>query len=272
MRRRLSTGFALALLLGLSAGAVSRAQLASSAKRQGTYFVGNFNTCDFSHWHTQGPANAFRIVPAPTKEGRCAAALTIGPWASGGLGSPQADGAALWLPPAPYGKAGSTVWEHFSVRFASGFQAVPGEWNLFAQWHNDGGWTKFGQTTAELSNVDWMVSNQNGISRIRMRIMGGSSSAPTTIRVDGPRLRTDHWYDFRARTVWSPDPSRGRVQWWLDGKRLYSRHVATLYTRPDGSVSSVYFILDHYRRHAETTTTIFLDGARLGRTRASVRY
>ena len=272
MRRRLSTGFALALLLGLSAGAVSRAQLASNAKRQGAYFVGNFNTCDFSHWHTQGPANAFRIVPAPTKEGRCAAALTIGPWASGGLGSPQADGAALWLPPAPYGKAGSTVWEHFSVRFASGFQAVPGEWNLFAQWHNDDGWTKFGQTTAELSNVDWMVSNQNGVSRIRMRIMGGSSSAPTTIRVDGPRLRTDHWYDFRARTVWSPDPSRGRVQWWLDGKRLYSRHVATLYTRPDGSVSSVYFILDHYRRHAETTTTIFLDGARLGRTRASVRY
>ena len=29
-------------------------------------------------------------------------------------------------------------------------------------------------------------------------------------------------------------------------------------------MSSVYFILDHYRRHAETTTTIFLDGARLG--------
>ncbi len=219
----------------------------------------------------QGPAASFRIVRSPKTEGKCAAALTIGPWASGGLGNPDADGAALWLPLEPYGTSGRTVWQHFSIRFAGGFQPVPGEWNLFAQWHNDGGWVKFGQT-AELSNLCWMVSNQNGVSRLRMRIIGGSSMAPTTIRIDGPKLRANHWYDFRARTIWSPDPNRGLVQWWLDGKRLYSHHAATLFTRPDGSVSSVYFILDHYRRHAESTTTIFLDGARLGRTRASVRY
>jgi len=263
---------ALLLMLGLIAGASAAEKPKRKPKHQAPFFVGNFNTCDFSQWHTQGPEASFKIVRAPKIDGRCAAALSIGPWAAGGLGSAQADGAALYLLPAPYGTAERTVWQHFSVQFAPDYRAVPGEWNLFTQWHNDGGWEKFSAIRLEVANLCWMVSSQNGIQRIRMRIIGGLSTAPRTIRVDGPRLRTDHWYDFRARTVWSPDPKKGMVEWWLDGKRLYSHHVPTLYTRPDGNVSSVYLIQDHYRRHADSNTTMFFDGTRLGPTRASVRY
>ncbi|MDP9206803.1 MAG: polysaccharide lyase, partial [Gemmatimonadota bacterium] len=272
MRRRPIALTSLLLLFFICAGASSAQEQGRKPKRQAPYFVGNFNTCDFSQWHMQGPQASFRIVRTPKTEGRCAAALTIGPWASGGLGNPQADGAALWLPPAPYGTMGRTVWQHFSIQFAPGFRAVQGEWNLFIEWHNDGGWEKFPALRFEFANLCWMVSSQNGVQRIRMRIMGGLSTAPRTIRIDGPRLRTGHWYDFRARTVWSPDPTKGMVEWWLDGKRLYSHHAPTLYTRPDGNVSTVYFIEDHYRRHADSNTTMFFDGTRLGPTRASVRY
>jgi len=161
------------------------------------------------------------------------------------------------------------------VRFGRGFRATPGEWNFIADWHNDNGYRKFAQVPNEYSNLCWLVRTYprvTGPPRIGMRIMGGLSTAPRTVHVNGPVLRTRHWYDFLVRTVWSPDPSRGYVEWWLDGKRLYSHHVATLYTRPDGSLSVVNFYEVNYRLHASWDSTIYYDGTRLGPTRASVRY
>jgi hypothetical protein len=271
VRRRLIPFVFLVLMLGFVAGASAGQKPTRKPKRDAPYFVGNFDTCDFSQWHTQGPQAAFKIVNTPKVQGRCAAALTVGPWALGGLVNPQADGAALWLAPARYGTVGRTVWQHFSVRFAPGFRATTGEWNIFVSWHNDNGWQKLG-VPFEYANLVWMVRSQNGVARIGMRIMGGLSTAPRTVRINGPRLRTGHWYDFRARAVWSPDPKNGVVEWWLDGRRLYSRHIATLYTRPDGSVSTAYFTEANYRLHADWNATIFLDGTRLGPTQSSVRY
>lgn len=271
MSRRLILFIFLALMLGFVAGASAGQKPTHTLKRAAPYFVGDFNTCDFSQWHTQGLQASFKIVHTHKVEGRCAAGLTVGPWALGGLANPQADGAALWLAPARYGTVGSTVWQHFSVRFAPGFRATPGEWNIFVSWHNDNGWQRLG-VPFEYANLVWMLSREGEVTRIRMRIMGGLSTAPLTVRIDGAPLRTGHWYDFRARVVWSPDPKRGVVEWWLDGRRLCSRHLATLYTRPDGSVSTVYFTEANYRLHADWNATIFLDGTRLGPTRSSVRY
>lgn len=235
-------------------------------KAHAPYYVGNFNTCDFSQWRMQGPTASFKIVRSPKKEGACAAALTVGPWASPGLGERRADGAAIYLAPASYGTTGKTVWQHFSVQFAPGFRATDGVWNWFVEWHNHP------SSETEFANLCWTVRKTNGLQRIAMRILGGPSTAPRTTWVNGPRLRTGIWYDFLVRTVWSPDPKRGLVQWWLSGKRLYSRHAATLYTRPDGSVTTVSFILDNYRLHADWDATIYFDGTRLGPTRSSVRY
>jgi hypothetical protein len=271
IRRSLVLLLALACVLGVARAAPGSRR--AEQKRSHPYFVGDFDTCDFSQWREmQGPSAAFKIIHRPKVEGRCAAALTIGPWAAGGLGSLAADGAALWFRDPPYGHVGQTVWQHFSVEFAPGFQTVPGDWNLFIEWHNDPGWKNFPAPHLEYADLCWAVRNHNGVDLLGMRIMGGPSTAPATIWVNGPRLRIGHWYDFLAHTVWSPDRKTGIVEWWLDGKKVYSRHVSTLYTRPDGSTSSVYFIADHYRRHADTTTTIRFDGFRLGPTRASVRY
>jgi hypothetical protein len=238
--------------------------------------VGNFNTCNFSQWRTfQGPQASFKIVRKPKVEGRCAAAITIGPWALDGLINSEADGATWYERLANYGTDGHGVWQHFSVRFAQGFRATPGEWNIFAEWHDDKGWQKFPQISFEYANLLWTIRTPPDIkrgARISMRIIGGSATTPVRVHADGPFLRAGHWYDFLAHTVWSPDARRGLVEWWLDGKLMYSRHIATLYTRPDGTVSTVYFGEYNYRRHADWNSTIYFDGTRLGPTRASVHY
>jgi hypothetical protein len=269
--RRWLIAIAPILLLGSIAAAAAAERPRHGAKRPGVFFVGDFDTCDFSQWRTQGPVDAFRIVRSPTRQGSCAAALTVGPWAIRGLVNPAGDGAALRLDEAPYGTNGKSVWQHYSVRFARGFRATSGEWNLFIEWHNDNDYLRFGIAN-EYANLCWMIRQDHGTPRIGMRVMGGSSTAPRTLRVTGPKLRTGHWYDFRAHTVWSPDPKKGLVEWWLDGKRLYSHRAATLYTRPNGSVSRVYLIEDNYRRHADWDSTIYFDETRLGATRSSVRY
>jgi hypothetical protein len=269
-RRRLIPFVFLVLMLGFVAGASAGQKPTGKRKREPPYFVGDFDTCDFSQWHTQGPQAAFKIVRTPRVEGPCAAALAVGPWARGGLINPQADGAALWLNPSPYGTAGRTVWQHFSVRFPRGFRATPGEWNFFTAWDHLK-YQKFPQLF-EYAELTWMVLNRNGVARIQMRIIGGSSTAPRWVRVIGPRLRTEHWYNFLVHIVWSPDQKEGLVEWWLDGRRLYSRHVANIYRRPDGNLSSVYLVLDNYRLHADWNATILFDGTRLGRTRSAVRY
>jgi hypothetical protein len=271
MCRRLISGTALALVLGLISSAAA-AQRPNHKTGDAAYFVGSFNKCNFSRWDQQGPAASFIIVRKPKVDGACAAGLTVGPWALNGLVNMEADGAALYLPDGPYGTVGRTMWQRFFVRFRRGFRATRGEWNVFIEWHNDKGWKKFGdQISFERANLVWMVRKENGVSRIAMRISGGTSTAPKTIRVNGPRLKTDHWYDFLVRTVWSPDAQVGAVDWWLDGVRRYSHHAPTLFKRPDGSLSYVYLIEDNYRRHAPFTTTIYFDGARLGPTRSSVQ-
>jgi hypothetical protein len=275
-RRRLLLLVPFILMLGSVAGATAGHKSSGDSKHRAPYFVGDFNTCDFSQWQgLQGPTASFKIVRRPKIEGRCAAAITVGPWALNGLVNAQADGAAWYEGPAPYGTTGRTVWQHFSVRFGDGFRATPGEWNFIADWHNDKGWQKFPQIPFEYSNLCWLVRARPAVAgppRIGMRIMGGLATAPRTVRVNGPRVRTGHWYDFLVRTVWSPDPNQGYVEWWLDGKRLYSHHAATLYTRPDGTVSIVYFLEANYRPHVSWESTIYYDGVRLGPTRATVRY
>lgn len=156
------------------------------------------------------------------------------------------------------------MWQHFSVRFPRNFRPVHADWNWFTEWHNDGG--------PGFPNLCWTIVNRNGIERLAMRIIGGSSQRPRTIWVKGPRLHRNHWYDFLARTTWSPTANDGFVQWWLDGKRLYSNHAATLYSRSDGTVSAVYFMHDYYREHATWQATVLFDGTRLGASRAAVRY
>jgi hypothetical protein len=274
---RLSFASALALVATVALTA-SAAQARHSGSGSGqVYFVGDFETCDFSQWwNKDGPENAFRIARNQHAQGRCAGVLAVGPKAQGTWNG-RSDATAVTAPgrPPEYGVSDRTVWQHFSIFFPPRFRATLGDWNWFTEWHNDEGYRPFvssGQIRWEFPNLCWTIRNSQGVGRLAMRIMGGASRSPQTTWAMGPRLKRNHWYDFLVRTSWSPDPREGFVQWWLDGKRMFSRHAPTLYTRPDGSVSSVYFMQDYYRLHARWTAKIFLDGTRLGSTRESVRY
>jgi hypothetical protein len=270
MRRLLASSLALVATVVLT-GSAAHAQHRGSGSGQ-VYFVGDFETCDFSQWWTQvGPTNAFRIARGQRAQGRCAGTLTVGPQAKGTWNG-RSDATALAAPgrPPDYGTSGRTVWQHFSILFPSRFRATLGDWNWFTEWHNDEGFK--GHVRSEFPNLCWTIRNSRGVGRIAMRIIGGQSRAPRTIWVMGPRLKRNHWYDFLVRTTWSASASQGFVQWWLDGKRMFSKQAATLYTRPNGSVSSVYFMQDYYRPHSRWTAKVFFDGTRLGSTRASVQY
>jgi hypothetical protein len=50
------------------------------------------------------------------------------------------------------------------------------------------------------------------------------------------------------------------------------RHTTTLYTRPDGSLSTVYFVAANNRMHADWNASILFDDFRLGFTLNSVLY
>jgi hypothetical protein len=265
MRRTIAPSIfgALVALLAMPAAAAPHRD-ASTATAGGLYFVGDFETCDFSQWpRKSGPPGDFLIVRTRHAQGHCSAALSVNSGADGTWNS-RSDAVAMAPPTADYGTDGHTVWQHFSIRFPRNFRSVSGDWNWITEWHNTDG--------PELPNLGWTVLNRHGVERIAMRILGGPSSSPRRIWVKGPVLTRNHWYDFLVRTTWSPDANDGFVQWRLDGKQLYSRHTATLYRRPDGRISAVYFMQDYYREHTSWTATVGFDGTRLGATRASVRY
>ena len=102
------------------------------------------------------------------------------------------------------------------------------------------------------------------------RWVGGDSTKPTFTTVVGRRiLRYNHWYDVVVHAVLSPEPKVGYVVWWVDGVRLFRRHLATLFRRPDGSVSSTQFKVGHYRSTEPTVDVNYIDGVKVGRTARS---
>lgn len=70
----------------------------------------------------------------------------------------------------------------------------------------------------------------------------------------------------------SPNSQTGLVQWWLDGKRRYSAHVADLWRRPNGTVDHPKFELDNYRLHASWPSTVYYSRVLLVRPRFSVAF
>jgi dTDP-4-amino-4,6-dideoxygalactose transaminase len=61
---------------------------------------------------------------------------------------------------------------------------------------------------------------------------------------DARSLPYDHWYDVVHAIL---SRQAGYVSWWVDGRRIFGGRLATLFTRPDGSVSSVELEVGHYR-------------------------
>jgi hypothetical protein len=70
------------------------------------------------------------------------------------------------------------------------------------------------------------------------------------------KLRFGRWHDFVFHVKWSPDPAKGLVEMWIDGKHvLPPSHAATLY-----SGQGVYLKQGLDRGRARGTAVIYNDG------------
>jgi hypothetical protein len=86
-------------------------------------------------------------------------------------------------------------------------------------------------------------------------------------------LLIDHWYDIVLHVYWSSDPSRGHVQWWLDGTKILDVATPTLYQRYDGTLSYGENIdFDNYRLWANWSSAVDFDESVVGPTAASVDF
>jgi hypothetical protein len=144
------------------------------------------------------------------------------------------------------GIQGRDRWFHASVYFPKNFTpAQHTDWNWAIEWHN---WPETTCCENLAVTVDTDPTRGHGW-RLSLRSEGGGDpqhpveaypayprQAGTTHddHIVGARhLRRGHWYDILMHVVWDYRPQYGLVQWWLDGKRIISRHTSTLYWYSD---------------------------------------
>jgi hypothetical protein len=228
----------------------------------GTYFTDTFDG-GLSKWMATGPGSSFSIVKGYTGS---AVAITV----DGTTGGPNAssDMAALWLNGSEtWGSNGMDVWYRTRIYFPASYVPTLGEWNWIYEWHNDDVSASYPGAYSPAIGIDtW-----SGEELLKMRWMGGQTTAPVTTVSVGPSIQRDHWYDLLFHVVWSPDPSVGHIEWYLDGQKLFDGYVPTLYQRPDGSHGQSWFGLYNYRIHADWSSSIHFDDVKIGRTRRSVQ-
>jgi len=235
--------------------------VAAPGSRASAYFTDSFDF-GLSKWMQTGPLSSFTSVPGYTG---AAAAITV----DGTTGGPNSSSemAALWLDGSNrWGSNGMDVWYRTRILFPSSYVPTVGEWNWVYEWHNDDTSASYAGAYSPTVGIDtW-----SGQELLKVRWMGGPTTAPVSNVAVGPAIQRDHWYDFVFHVVWSPNPSTGYVQWYLDGQKLMDRHMPTLYQRPDGSLGQNWFGLYNYRIHADWSSSIHFDDVKIGPTRKSV--
>jgi polysaccharide lyase-like protein len=244
------------------------------------FFVGDFDTGDLSQWPYLGDAHGISVVPSPTSDSAYAARVvtTNVPDSSiYGDGSYVQQGSF----DLPWENAGADVWHHMNLLLPSGndprypgrfkgyvLGTPMGGWNDFMEWHNRPGFGR-GSSFVGTQALD------DGSHILLLRIWGGTEPDGVQVRVEGPRITFDHWYDILVRQRWSSDPAVGYVEWWVDGTRRWAGNAATLWRDTDGSNGGgdggVLFEVGHYRYSADWTDTVYVDGVKVGPTRDSVR-
>ena len=237
------------------------------------WFVGDFDTGDLSQWPYLGDAHGVSVVSRPTRNGSsrfaAKAETTDVPDSSVGGDASYVETGSFGL---PWENDGGDAWFSMSVLLPSGSNpSYPGKftpspssgWNMFMEWHISPG--------VAGSSPYVGVRNSGGAPRLVMRLVGGPEGSPDTRWIDDPAaLQFDHWYDIQVHMRWSPDPSVGYAEWWVDGTRLFAGSFATLYRRSGGGASSVMFDAGHYRGTQSWTDTVYFDGVKVGPTRSSV--
>ena len=294
---------ALIFIAALSSVACNSPQAASQPQSSDLLFFGDPNaTKSLAPWDniqiggknseaSKAPApqpddpGTVAVVPDPLGIEGNVYKLKVTPTAGFHASSHAADRVDLWNLAKPYmGQEGQETWEHFRMLFPSkgdAYKPSIGEWNWVAQHHNDDGYIPFEKAglTHEVSELVWGIDTRSSgkhgkeNTQLFMVIRGGDDRVPAEKRVYvGDDLRYDHWYDMLVHVVWSHDSQKGLVEWWLDGRLLFSDHIADLWQRPDGKTDHVNFEFSNYRIHSEWPSSIYYSKVKLGLTRESVSF
>jgi Polysaccharide lyase len=285
---------AIVIAVALASGAGASAE---RARFPSPLFVGNYETGDFSQWAQQdGPllpsGRYFKLVRHPSIQGRYAFRSTVdaGAVVPGEAGQramvllfPQNDPTAS--PTGAY--EGAARWYRNYIYFPRKFRASPGTlWNWLIQWHNwpDG---------PCCPNLALAVDSRGTHPRLSLRVMGGGDAAHPvdsnnvitgqnpaahidTFVGDKP-LRRGHWYESVIYVRWSVNPQLGYVKWYLDGRKVLSQAMSTLYWYADNNRNlpgstpgpgQAYYMEGYYRPAVlpnglpdTSTDSVFFDGA-----------
>lgn len=253
----------------------------------GAYFVGNFDTGNLSQWPDLSNANGAKVVTSPifgTAGYSLKCTTTNAPDSSVG-------GDACYVQRGtndPWQQEGTEAWYRFKLLLPSGNDArYPGSWspqggsgwNMFAEWHEPGGYgysPYFGAWAGGTCLMMRWVPGNNGNWLYAKDVDGAGNPIP---------IQKDHWYDMLIHVVWSSSNSRGRVEWWLDGRQAYPTAngkdaygnplPATFQTMHPSKTdpsrgASPFWQVGHYRGTATWTDTTYMDGVVVGPTRLSV--
>lgn len=287
VRPFLLTVFAASLAV-VAVGKVVATDAAASQPKQAApatpYFVGDAEA-GLRAWPSLFNAHATRVVRMPRVDGRYGYRFRVTP----GQVDASVDGDMAYLDhlqDRPWEQEGANTWYRFRYAFPSGTKrAFPGSfrpnqtssgWNMILEWHEP--------ACCEASPYIGVRFSGRGV--LMLRWVGGPENASTwVLAYDRRPLQYDHWYDMLVHVRWSADATKGFVEWWADGRKVFpTANGRDAYGRPlparfptlwsvDGVPRAPWLEWGHYRGRAgaDWVDTTYGDGFRIGPTRASVR-
>ena len=226
----------LIVLIALAALAVAGVHLAGREKdRAGGGARLDFETGDLSQYDMieRAAEDRLRVVTKPRRQGSYAARFEV---RAGDTPASTTGTRAELIAEYDRGRkptAGEHRWYRWSTLFSSRYPLVD-LWQTFVQWKNDGSGSPPLAMTVQGAEIRLSGGEQNGFH----------------IFWRGP-IRRGRWHDFVAHVLWSPDPEKGLVELWHNGRRVVPRtHAATMYRGPTGDPVTSYLKVGLYRHSA----------------------
>jgi hypothetical protein len=179
-----------------------------------------------------------------------------------------------------WGNNGQADWIHFKVMFPGNgaYRNTSGEWNWLFEAHDNNDYQNFSNVCEDNTGLTVVQYSGDPYPYLGLRVDGGLDSCPFDDGSDvwtydsANPLQYNHWYDIVFHIIWSPSSTTGLFEWWKDGQQMMSRHMGTLWLRPDGSTDHVSLMLNNYRLQASWNSTVYYSKTLVGPTQASVGF
>lgn len=265
------------------------------------YFNGDLTTGDLSQWPDRHDMNLGESPPGVSVEkrgdGNYWARIFCDPrYASTSVSGPAT---VLWAPgsyTAPWLNEGADTYfaahyrfpEISDPQFPGSFVPMPSagwgsDFDILMEWHaaeGAGYSTHIGIWRGSSSpylllrtsiGAQWYYIGQTDRVQTKANTLAQGGSPNGVLQP----LKRNHDYEIVVRTVFSRDPSVGRIQWWVDDVLTFDDHLQTMNVTAGGTVPGVGFENGLYRGVGPDATnapvdTIYLRGVKAGSTREIV--